>query len=246
MWYKDLINSENDGLVWLLDLFDSEEAFTTHFIKSIKFFTKEAVLLQAEELKLSIEKQHKLPVRYSQKSKEHFHYLNNNTQSGTSTKGFKNRKEATRFSLKNALIHTKTKIHVRVDKDGNYAVRESISKALNCNTTDTKTYLNNYIISHVWGETANPLFFTSLWNVVLVPCHLAFILDKSDTNSEIARKIKVLVKAMCYRLYSPDAIYPNMKNLINTNDFRNGLFPELDKILNEKYVNFIKPFNSVV
>ena len=129
MWYKELINNQNsfDGLEPLLKLFKKKERFVDHFVSSVLFFPSDIVEKQAQELQEKIKKSEALPVRFTLKSREHFHYPNDKNQKGTSSKTFKNRKDAQVFSEKNDLRHRKTTIKVKIDKDGNYYVRRNFS-----------------------------------------------------------------------------------------------------------------------
>jgi len=217
-WYNNLIKSDIDGLIPLLDLFDSEEGFILHFFKSVKFFNLEQVKKQAQFLLEQIEAGNKIPVRYSERSKTLFHHTKEDNIKGIGSKAFKNKKEAQGFSLLNEMFHKETNIRICIDKDGNYHVKEQIFRATGYRVSQgNKSNLQNYVISHVWGKTDNPLFFSSLWNIILVPNHLAFILDKPDTNSEIVRKIKKAAKAICFYLYNPNELMKMV--LIEENSF---------------------------
>ena len=211
-WYENLVSSNKDGLIPLLELFDSEEKFIEHFFKSTLFFKPEYVKEQSEKLIELIKKgEEKIPVRYSMKTFELFHYNNKSDKilKETSKKTFKNKKEALKFTSddKQEYFHTKTKVKVVFDKDGNYAVRNEINKYYEYRVSQGSiSDIQNYVISHIWGETHNPYFFTSLWNITLIPNHLSFILDKPDENSAIVRKIKKIAKAICFSLYEPNKL----------------------------------------
>lgn len=208
VWYikKGLINGQNDGLVSLLKLFDDEEHFYKHFIDNSLFFGKEVIDEQVKIFKENIVNKDSLPVRYTMKTKDHFEYENNNDKivKNNSTKSFKNRKDAKIFAKKIDLIHKKTKIKVSIDGNGNYNVKRTIEK-------DPSINFKNRMICHIWGKTHHPLFFSSLWNVVLIPTYLAFLTDKPQKDAKIIEKIQLILKAICYKNYEPNSLYENFE-----------------------------------
>lgn len=218
MWYIELLKNKNgferskDGLKPLLGFFNNKKEFIEYFVSSVLFFTEDMVKKQAEKFQEEIIKKEKVPVRYTLKSKEHFYYLNKKNQKGISRKTFKNRKDAQVFSEKNDLFHDETKIKVKIDKDGNYYVRRNILDATGYTVSQgVLSDISNYVISHIWGRTENPYFFSSLWNVILVPNHLAFILDKPDDNSEIVRELKEIIKVIATDLFQPNVILDKLE-----------------------------------
>ncbi len=225
MWYENLISSKVDGLAPLLSLFKSETEFIEHFFKSVEFFNPEVVKKRSIDFLKKKENGEPLPVRYSMKTAEYFRYLNKAVNKGWSKKSFKNKEDAIKFALNNDFIHFDTKIKVCIDKDGNYFVRNEIYDAIGYRVSQGAiSDVKNYVISHIWGKTENPLFFTSLWNIVIVPNHLAFILDKPDENSEIVRKIKMKAKSICYLLYDLENLFDSEYLLslkINKDEFSN-------------------------
>jgi len=195
-----------DGMDSLLSVFENENDFILHFFQHVKFFRPEMAAKQAKEIheNLILEKPLPLPVRFSLKSKKYFHYKNADTNSGKSKKSFKNKSDAQAFSMDEDLIHNETEIKVCIDKDGNYFVRKQIFDAINYRVSQGAiSDMTNFMICHVWGETANPLFFTSLWNITLIPHYMSFLTDKPDENSPLVKRIKDLLKAICIELYHP-------------------------------------------
>jgi len=240
MWFEKLRSNKIDGLSPLLDLFSSEDEFIEHFFQNVKFFYPEVVARLSKDLINRIEQGESIPVRYSMKTKEYFHYKNQNVAKGISKKSFKNKEHAKDFALNKDYFHNETGIKVIFDKDGNYYVRNEIFKAVNYRVSQGAiSDVKNYVISHIWGKTENPLFFTALWNVALVPNYLSFILDKSDENSEIVRKIKLIAKAICNNLYSPNTIIgSNYPSRINEDEFSEEIkLAEL--FLKNKIINFL-------
>lgn len=96
-------------------------------------------------------------------------------------------------------------LDVVIDSDGNRKVRslitnltgETISQGVNSSIMFCK-------ISHIWGEATNPLFFTALWNIVLVPAYFNDILDKNKGTHPFITKIKEIYKSICWTEYDVD------------------------------------------
>ena len=233
---KEKYNVDLDGMEPLKSIFKNENDFLIHFFSNVKFFRLEEIEKQKMKIQEKINKKEPLPVRFSFKSKEHFYYKNQDTSSGNSTKTFKNKSDAQNFS--EGLIHRHTHLNVCIDKDGNYYVRKQIFDSINYKVSQGAiSDIKNYMICHVWGETANPLFFTSLWNVVLIPQYLSFLTDKPDENSSLVKNIKNILKAICVELYNPVNI---IKTLHAEYDLSNiSAFPEIQNGADREYMNEI-------
>ena len=79
-----------------------------------------------------------------------------------------------------------------------------------------KSNLPNFIISHVWGNAGDPRYFTSLWNIALIPAWANFLMDKNTTETNlndeevqnetfagnIASKLKCTIMSVCKQLYN--------------------------------------------
>lgn len=215
-WYDELLFKEGnsktrDGLSSLLERFSSEEDFIKHFIENTVFFKAEHVNTQdIDYFKSNLTENKPLMARFSAKSDKYFYFKAENGR-GFSVKKFKKRSDAHSFSRKNELFYKNSddkEILVHIDKDGNYEVRNQIAKYTGVRVSQGNLISNytNYTISHIWAKTYHPLFFTALWNIALVPTYLAFILDKPDANSHIAKKLKLKMKALCYEFYQPEVI----------------------------------------
>ena len=225
-WYNELLFDgktlkSKDGLASLLDLFTSEDDFIKHFIENTVFFKKEHIERQQLEFfdNYLANKKH-LYARFSTKSNKHFYFKSENGR-GFSVKKFKNRKEAHDFSRKNELYYrldAENEILVHIDKDGNYEVRNQIAKFTDIRVSQGTLMSNytNYMIGHIWGQTENPLYFTALWNIALIPTYLAFLLDKPDDNSNIVKKLKQIMKGLCYEFYDPKVISDKQLNEMKT------------------------------
>lgn len=226
----------------MLELFDNEDAFIEHFVSSSRFFEPQMINSQAIVIKNKIENGDKIPVRYSMKAKEYFHFKNETTQKGTSKKTFKNLKEAKEFAEQNDLIHTTTNLKIEIDKDGNYFVRNTIFDYAGFRVSQGAiSDVTNSMISHIWANTDNPLFFTALWNIAITPHYLSFILDKPDANSNLVKRLKAITKAICYLLYKPDEIIGN--KYFNLSEFDYEL-PFAKELIENGQVHFITHFDE--
>lgn len=93
-------------------------------------------------------------------------------------------------------------ILVLIDGDGNREVRNIIKKFTGeIVSQGANSSIKFGKISHIWGETSNPLFFTSLWNIVVVPAYFNDVLDKSDGSHAFITKIKNLYESICWTEY---------------------------------------------
>lgn len=174
-----------------------------HMVSHSFFFPKEIVDEQHEKMISALKNKEVLPARYSE-SDECYCYAD-----GTMPK-FKNKDEAVKESKASDVFFKfiDNKIPVIIDKDGNYSVRQLITETtghkISQGATSTITYAT---ISHIWGKAFNPIFFTSLWNIVIVPTYCNPILDKDDESKgddifakEVAYINKVY-KKICYEYY---------------------------------------------
>jgi len=94
-------------------------------------------------------------------------------------------------------------IQIEVDKDGNSKVRSLINSYVGYWAGNGKENSNfvNYTISHIWGRAFDPRYFTSLWNIVLVPSWANTLMDKVPTNGSIESKLQSTIKKICSELY---------------------------------------------
>lgn len=94
------------------------------------------------------------------------------------------------------------KKNIKIDRDGNEKVRETISELtghiVSSGQRNTLKFCN---ISHIWGNASDPCYFTSLWNIVLIPSYCNALMDKSGGYSE---EIKFVYRSICNSLYCPD------------------------------------------
>lgn len=107
-----------------------------------------------------------------------------------------------------------------IDYDGNDFVRTAIRLYTGVWVCENNrvNMLRNYKISHIWPDTADPFYFSSLWNVVIIPAHCNDIMDKGMNTHPIIPVIKELYKAICYQLYKPNNYLADIENILKPNN----------------------------
>ena len=103
-----------------------------------------------------------------------------------------------------------------IDYDGNDFVRTAIHRYTGVWVCENNrvNMLRNYVISHIWPNTADPFYFSSLWNVVIIPAHCNDIMDKEPKLHPIVASIQNLFKAICYLLYKPNNYLAEIENIL--------------------------------
>lgn len=158
--------------------------------KSIDKFKKESCTKLYNELQ-TITKQINIYARKSTKKEN----SKNKEQQGNISQDLKSRKFYYKNEENNYFIIT-------IDHDGNRAVRDLIKdKTGYVVSSGEKSNFFFFKISHIWGKAYNPWYFTSLWNIVIVPAWVNDLLDKNDSDDLLCKKIIATYKAICYKYY---------------------------------------------
>lgn len=180
-----------DGIDQLTSLYSNQASFVEAFLKSTLFIPPEIVQLRIREMIELYKTGGKLPIRYS--------------PSHHDSLGVKNKAEAIALTRENeAQLPAYPAFNVKIDYDGNYENRRLIKKYLGQTVSAGKnSTIKNYIISHVWGLASNPLFFSSLWNIVLIPAHFNYLMDKDPESHPAVKAVKELIQGQCVSLYQP-------------------------------------------
>ena len=216
-----------DGLDFLMDNFFKDDIILDELFKYIYFINKDLVNEQASQILVDIKNSIPIPVRYSQKDGAYF--KNNSTRK--SSPRFKNRKDAYK-SLSTEKYFSSEKgrgdIRVCIDSDGNKSIKDFISLRTNHSFKSGKSTIINCMISHIWGNTNDPLFFSLLWNIVITPLPLSFILDKdalktykiidNQKHRDFILEFKELIKAISILLFNPNEIMDEIL-IENSKDF---------------------------
>lgn len=107
-----------------------------------------------------------------------------------------------------------------IDYDGNDFVRTAIRRYTGVWVCENNrvNMLRNYVISHIWPDTADPFYFSSLWNVVIIPAHCNDIMDKDPKSHHVVAAIQNLFRAICYLLYNPNNYLTDIENILKQNN----------------------------
>ena len=136
-------------------------------------------------------------------------------------------------------VNGKSLFPIVIDPDGNFFVRQLINKYTGYTIGQGKTsILQNYIISHIWGRAYDPRFFTSFWNIVLIPAWANSLMDKEAPQGSVASKLKATIMAICIN-------YFKLKYCSHWGNLQmNGLIPQIvnpnDVIHGEYTINVIQ------
>lgn len=182
-------------------------ALAQYMISQTYFFTPESVNHRHQEIINVLRDNTKLPSRFSTQQSAYFDSL----ELGR-VLTFRDSKHAHKMSALQNVFYNRgrgRRILVEIDRDNNSAVRaliESVSGArIGCGRA--RNNIQSAVISHVWGNANHPVFFTNLWNIIIVPDYLNAILDKNenacakDSGSRLVNYIKAYYKKLCYEKY---------------------------------------------
>ena len=111
-------------------------------------------------------------------------------------------------------------VSIIIDYDGNAFVRTAIRRYTGVWVCEHNrvNMLRNYVISHIWPSTADPFYFSSLWNVVIIPAHCNGIMDKNPKLHHLVAAIQNLFRAICYLLYNPNNYLTDIENILKQNN----------------------------
>lgn len=201
-----------DAIDQLVSLYDSQDDFVKAFVEATLFLPPEAVQARNKEMIELYQSGGKFPIRYSPAYRKIW--------------PVKNKDEAVSFSRKNDVrLPEYPTFNVTVDVDGNYENRRQIKQKLNhLVSAGRNSTVKNYTISHVWGLASHPLFFSSLWNIVLIPTHFNYLMDKDPETHKVVGAVKDAIERQCTLLYRP---YETLLQHIPEMKEFEGLFPDL-------------------
>lgn len=223
---------QKNGLEGLINLIGSnEEDFIKHFLQETLFFRLEEVQWRAQDLLKAINDDLKIPIRYTLKLKDKFEAKDAHVGS------IKNRKQAKEFSEKHELLCKKTRIKILCDSNGNKYVVDCIRNYTNYLVSTNNSDFLNYTISHIWGRTDHPMFFTSLWNIAIIPNYLSHILDKPSHQHRLNSEIQNIIQAICIELYNPNALM----GLTLVDDVKPEYKEVAKQYINAELIKFIEP-----
>lgn len=195
--------------------FEKCEALARYMVRNSYFFKKEKVDQRHNEILQMLESlEEKMPARFSTVKNPTLYY-NSNNEPLVLTKS-----EAVSIS-KNEWMFYKIDdnyVPILIDSDGNRNVRSLMNSVAGRVISQGRNSDFKYAtISHIWGNAFNPIFFTNLWNIVIVPTYLNPILDKSDelvdgwiddqgdNSTDFYTKavnfVNAYFKKLCYQIY---------------------------------------------
>jgi hypothetical protein len=217
-----------DGLDFLMDMFFKDKVSMDRLFEYIYFFDKDLVKEHAAQILEDIADEEKsIPVRYSHKDGAYFK-KNNVKRSSPNLKNKMAAKKTMESDAYYANINGRSEIRVCIDPDGNKTIKDYIFQKTKHSFERGKSTIVNSMISHIWGNTNDPLFFSLLWNIVITPLPLSFILDKNAdityqkinnlAHKEFIVEFQELIKAVSIILYNPNELMK--QNLI---DHSNGI-----------------------
>ena len=172
-----------DGMQKLIESLGGEVQAAKKVIESSLFFHPEIICAQHAEMKDTLSKKNSLPARRGGAGKSGNIFTSGN------------------FSCT-----------IKEDGNGNANVCSVINDytGYNLNVVLTDKPIKNYIISHLWGNATDPRYFTSLWNIVLVPAWANHLLD--ENVGTFASRLKATFMKICVELYDLSNANWNWKN----------------------------------
>lgn len=177
-----------DGLESLLDIL-GEDGFIKAVIENSYFFSPKLVKSRFDEMANTMENEKTL---YARKSRQEDLYQIDGED--------------------RLFVDGKFRQRIQLDKDGNYEVRRVINSITGYTISQGRdSIFQNYYISHIWGRAYDPRYFTSLWNLAIVPVWGNSLMDKmvdneSDNVKYLASKLKSTMEEVCRKLYDMDKL----------------------------------------
>lgn len=225
------------------------EDLIEYMVKSSYFFSENSVGERYKYM-LEIYENGTLPVRHSTAkgdNRPYFRKVNDNSYARLKTADGTDSKMGILEYQKNNEIFYKIGnkyVNVKIDNDGNAQVRSLINEKSGYWVSNGENgSIKNATISHIWGNATNPFYFTSLWNIVIIPTFCNFILDKNETLNNkgekedekyynIINEVNKTFQAICWKKY--DVEHKHFNNMIHIEK------PD-DKYLQkaEKYIHLI-------
>lgn len=215
-----------------------------HMVQKSYFLKPESVDQRHNEILELIRNDEKLPARFSTMEDSY-------TEDNGDEVHFASRSVAVAESLQHKIMYNcfGRKVPVVIDKDGNYEVRKNIKRFSGAIVSQGGiSNIRFAIISHIWGNAFNPLCFTNLWNIVIVPDYVNSILDKSETDhptnfiEEAVNYVKAYYKELCYKMYNMEAKVEEYEQLgFNVRPFfAKAAASNIEDAVNIKAINFLE------
>lgn len=127
-----------------------------------------------------------------------------------------------------------------IDKDGNAKVRqiikENTGEIVSQGANSTVKFVK---ISHVWGKATDPFYFTSLWNIVLIPAYCNDLMDKLKGN--IPEIVQSVFRAVCRKIYEVEKKLSDFGLQDNVDNVKNATKVVLRNENDKTYVKVVIP-----
>lgn len=219
----------------------NKEKFIQFFIESCLFIPKKAVKDRSEEMLKIVENKGKLPIRRVGKDNGRLFYTENNRR-GLDKKDWRKVKE---IAKKEEVIFTgeneNLDIRISIDGNGNQAVVAAIKENTGIYINTFNSSIKDYTLSHIWQKTTHhPLYFSSLWNIVIIPNMVNYIMDKPAHYNKINEELQKLMKAICIELYNPNEL---MKGRILVEDVEKKYKEKAKNIIQTVKITFLDELN---
>ena len=195
-----IVGTDNGGL----SEEDKMECLVRHMVQKSYFFKPETINRRHREILELINRSDKIPARYS------------------TERGVYAEEDGTEVDLRPVAVAVDAscqrkimyrcfdrQVPVIIDRDGNREVRELIERFSGARVSQgrVRNNITSAVISHIWGKAYDPLCFSNLWNVVVIPDYINSILDKKETSTpvnffeRVVNYVKAYYKEFCYKMY---------------------------------------------
>lgn len=165
-------------------------------IETSLFFHKDIVKKRFETMCKKIDANEELPARKSTEEEK-----KRNDKDGDH---FRDKTEDNRWKYRDQKVNPSFCFPIKRDENGNAPVCTVINKftGYNLNVNLENKPFKNFIISHIWGRAIDPRYFTSLWNIVLVPAWVNHLLDKNNAeDGSLSSRLKATFMSICIKYY---------------------------------------------
>lgn len=194
---------EIDGNTSLEKLFPRKADIFKYIIENCYFFKRDIVIKDTLELISLFEDESKhLPVRYSAKLKL--------TKEQSDRKKLNSKRAILKYQKENNLYLTLedgTRKLIKIDSDGNKSVRDKIKLITGQNISNgKKSDFQNFRISHIRAKTHDPILFSALFNVVIIPTWLDHFVDQKGIfidNIETNNFFRALTYLIYFEEFGP-------------------------------------------
>ncbi|WP_312077640.1 hypothetical protein [Chryseobacterium sp.] len=211
-------------------------------IESCFFSTQESVTRDKNEMLQNIDNEIPLFIRHKSKINEII--------KKSDKKSISKKQLALKYQENNELFYKiqDKKIRIKFDSDGNYEIKKKIKRNTSFGISSGKktSDLINFKISHIWDKTSHPMYFSSLWNIIIVPqCLDHFIDDKNININHDCFPGKILNTKMFFKALVTVLYDLEIHKVQNSTYFESEEIPQDYKLFAKSYIDKIKYFNEI-